>query len=308
MILGFDISTFNGDMSLAQSKLHGIRFNICRATFPSKAVKYMNTDVRFTQNADASPNFFPTTAYHVFRPQWDGAWQADGFYQAISEKNFFNHVAIDVELNEYNQSKGVFQTELLKFIDRLAYYGYDSPLIYTRASFWNPNVGNPSWASKYPLWVARYGTSQPWYGENDPYRPLPWNNWTLWQWSADGNGLGDYYGAQSNSIDLNYFNGDETAFAAFFGQTPPQPEEEFVRYKTLATKLNIRESPNKTSNDIGDLYAGDVVGAFGATKDSAGNDWARLGLDQWAAINEKVNGVVYTYMQLTTDPINRIDL
>ena len=48
---------------------------------------------------------------------------------------------------------------------------------------------------------------------------MPWQSWTFWQFSADGNGQGPKYGASgSQAIDLNRFNGDEEDFRVFTGQ------------------------------------------------------------------------------------------
>lgn len=313
MILGFDISTHQGQVDFAVAQSREIRFNICRAGYPSKYFKFYNKDLQYDRNSELSPNYFPTTAYHLFRPQWDGAWQADKFCELIYNKNFFKRPAVDVELNEFFASKSSFQTQLLKFLNRMDANGYPDVMIYTRGSFWNVNVWDatkktPQWASNYNLWVARYGVDKPWINLDDIYRPNPWTTYIIHQYSADGNLLGSYYGAESLSIDLNYFNGTEQQFSEFIDIPYVPPQDEEMRYKVIVNKLNVRELPDKTSTDKGDLLIGDVVGVFETKKDNLGNDWARLGLNQYSAINEKVNGVIEPYMSLTTDPINKINL
>jgi len=100
------------------------------------------------------------------------------------------------------------------------------PLIYTRGTFWNPNVGNPIWASDYLLWAARYSNTLtgPW--SDGRYRPLPWNMWAFWQWSADKNGRGAEFGAESRDIDLNRFNGSLSEFYRWCGWQQDEPEPE----------------------------------------------------------------------------------
>jgi hypothetical protein len=90
------------------------------------------------------------------------------------------------------------------------------------------------------LFVAQYNNN---IALPDPL-PRPWENikvsrkrWYLWQWSADGNGLGSYYGVPptgARSIDLVRYNGTPDDFAKDFGVAPketpglpvPPPEPE----------------------------------------------------------------------------------
>lgn len=67
-----------------------------------------------------------------------------------------------------------------------------------------------SYLATKPLWLA-------WY-TNDPSRvrvPLPWTKVTHWQYTETGNG--NSYGASTNGIDLNYFNGTIADFEARYG-------------------------------------------------------------------------------------------
>ncbi len=76
------------------------------------------------------------------------------------------------------------------------------PLIYTRASYWDTQLnvaeGMPdnSWASHYGLWVTHWNVAA-------PRLPRDWSSYAVWQYSADGNGAGSAYGAQSVDLDLN---------------------------------------------------------------------------------------------------------
>ena len=104
----------------------------------------------------------------------------------------------------------LLRSRLKTFLDRIETRSDVRPIIYTRASFWNYAVGNPSWAKNYLLWCARYrpldenlepAITGPW--DDGRFKPSSWNNWLLWQYSADGNGLGHMYGVDSDDIDLN---------------------------------------------------------------------------------------------------------
>jgi GH25 family lysozyme M1 (1,4-beta-N-acetylmuramidase) len=62
--------------------------------------------------------------------------------------------------------------------------------------------------SRYPLWIAKWG---PKLG-TDPKENRIWNNnWTIWQFTADGK----ISAVPSGSTDLNVFNGTKAEFEAF---------------------------------------------------------------------------------------------
>src|SRR5690606_7303872 len=96
--------------------------------------------------------------------------------------------------------------------------------VYTGYYYWRENteaVGIPTaslnYFKQYPLWVANYGVT-------NTLVPKPWNTWTFWQFTDNGDGT--IYGVESLNIDLNYFNGDINAFRGRFGlsDTPiPDP-------------------------------------------------------------------------------------
>lgn len=100
--------------------------------------------------------------------------------------------------------------------------------VYTAYYYWlerTVSVGIPAasleYFKQYPLWVANYGTL-------NPLVPKPWNTWTFWQYTDNGDGK--MYGVASEEIDLNYYNGSDSEFYERFGldgESPlPEPEEE----------------------------------------------------------------------------------
>jgi GH25 family lysozyme M1 (1,4-beta-N-acetylmuramidase) len=77
------------------------------------------------------------------------------------------------------------------------------PIIYSAPSYIMQYLTLPDFA-QFPLMIAHYATQKNW-PLAAPRVPLPWfaMDWWGWQLSADGNGQGKYYGAQSTAIDLN---------------------------------------------------------------------------------------------------------
>jgi len=78
------------------------------------------------------------------------------------------------------------------------------PIIYTGPDFILTYLTKIPELADYPLWISHYATDKRW-PLPAPRVPLPWFPLDFWGWqfSADGNGQGRYYGAQSNAIDLN---------------------------------------------------------------------------------------------------------
>lgn len=87
--------------------------------------------------------------------------------------------------------------------------------VYTGYYYWKEytlgkaiSIQSLNWFKQFPLWIANYKT-------NSPLVPLPWSEWTLWQYTDKGDGKS--FGVESLNIDMNYFNGDGDAFRARFG-------------------------------------------------------------------------------------------
>ena len=217
-----DVSKWQGDIDADKFIAAGAHGVIIRAGAVSTAGTCYRDD-RFYSNKDKFLGRIPCGAYWFYRPEHDPAAQA-GFFSSLVGKDFFPLVA-DVEVNTTGVGMVDFARWLYKFLDAVYVNTGIWPVIYTRGSFWNPQLGNPEWAPQFGLWVARYSNTLtgPW--SDGYYRPLPWHDWRLWQWSADGNGMGKKYGAESHSIDLNRWN-PEVPFlfdGGNGGQPPPPP-------------------------------------------------------------------------------------
>jgi GH25 family lysozyme M1 (1,4-beta-N-acetylmuramidase)/uncharacterized protein YgiM (DUF1202 family) len=152
--------------------------------------------------------------------------------------------------------------------------------IYTAYYYWRDNAPNATTQAanlnyflQYPLWVANYGAAE-------PSIPLPWKKgeWLFWQYTETGDGK--LFGVESKGIDLNYFNGDQTAFHTRFNlsDTPiPDPDPEPIPDDDTPTgvtylvnaepSLKVREGPGITYNAIGLLYPNEIVEEINANSD-----------------------------------------
>lgn len=135
------------------------------------------------------------------------------------------------------------------------------PMIYTSPGFWNMHGRNKvtrtfehKWIY-YPLWIAHYFKKyEP--GVTKPQMIEPWKSmgktWTFWQWTSNGDGLA--YGAESKSIDLNWFNGtlDELYALANTSQPSPTPTPTPSPTPIPGKDPNITDLKNRVNNAIND--------------------------------------------------------
>ena len=140
--------------------------------------------------------------------------------------------------------------------------------VYTGYYYWRENtaaVGIPSaslnYFKQYPLWIANYGS-------NSPLIPQPWDTWTLWQFTDNGDGLA--YGVESLNIDLNYFNGDLDAFKLRFklgNITFPPPPPMSNNFRVTVASLKVRKGPGLAAEQIGGLTLNEIVERIGTSPD-----------------------------------------
>jgi len=224
-----DVSHWQGDIDADKFISAGAHGVIIRAGFAGSAGG-SHEDSKFKINAAKFQGKIPMGAYWYYRPEVDAVDQADKFCSLM--KRFDLHIppVADVESNTQGFYPASFTQKLHAFLLRVQVAHGIKPTIYTRASFWNPCLGDPPWAGDYDLWIARYATlPKPWGNPGDPSwtTPSSWDTWRLWQWSADGNGRGAEFGAESDDIDLNRYNGSLDQFYQWCGwkQEPPPPDD-----------------------------------------------------------------------------------
>jgi GH25 family lysozyme M1 (1,4-beta-N-acetylmuramidase)/uncharacterized protein YraI len=132
--------------------------------------------------------------------------------------------------------------------------------VYTGYYYWLENTvsagittASLNYFKQYPLWIAAYNPV-------GPTVPKPWDAWTFWQFTDNGNGPN--YGVESLNIDLNYFNGDQTAFEQRFGITLgpiPEPTPPGKNYRVTVTSLKVRTGPGLSYDQVGSIKLNEVV-------------------------------------------------
>jgi lysozyme len=200
MILGVDVSEYQGQMNWQKCKAAGAEFGYFRVGVGPDAI-----DDEFEVNRENAPEYLPTGGYWAYNPAWPGAGQADLFCDALSTWEWKLRPWIDVELlggvSAATRTKGL-EDFVCRMIQRLRVL----PIIYTRAEWFNANLLRRMLWGCCDLAVARYCyLDHPW--GDGKCKPKDWTDFLFWQYSADGNGKGAMYGAESDDIDLDCYKG-----------------------------------------------------------------------------------------------------
>ena len=199
-----------------------------------------------TAGPDQRVNGLKVASYHVYMPATsDGRKitpeaQMEKYLRAMDNKQPDWYPVLDCEKHR-NQDKFYITDGIFSCLQTLD-INYNDSIVYTRGSWWQENVIRNDF-NDWDLFIARYkpGLEHPW--EDDPNTdPLDWDDYDLWQYSADGNGRGAEFGAASRSIDISKVN-DPNYFNLTNGDEPTMSNlENFLKlmeqYK-VATTANI---------------------------------------------------------------------
>jgi len=201
----------------------GVQFAAVRCT-----VGDYYTDPEFEANwAGAKEAGIPVTAYHVVAPANNGVRISGKQQMEYFNKILYKYsdmepdfpLVLDCELNRGQDARWVTSViEECVYDIPVDFNQY--PFIYTAKYWWNANVWESSLWGTCPLWVANYTSA------TEPLMPRDWKQWTVWQWSADGNNMGSRYGAESAAIDLDRWNPNVPFLFNFNGdgdEPPPPP-------------------------------------------------------------------------------------
>jgi len=227
MLLGVDVSWWQGPMDWEKCKSAGAKFAFIRAGSCTGTGGQNYKDNQFDNNAEFAPPVLPVGYYWYFRPNFSPRSQADYFCDLIEPETWVLPPVLDLETTGGLSASAVTNSSV-EFIARIYERLSIWPIVYSRSYFMHDyTVDHPLW-HECDLWIARYVQKPaPWGNPNDSAKIKPpyWDDWRFWQWVAESDaavqfgGLGPPNG--DDDIDLNYFNGDEAAFAEYIGAPPP---------------------------------------------------------------------------------------
>lgn len=294
---GIDISHYQETMNWEKARAAGVKFAILKAS------QGLTADSMFKVNSASCPMEYKG-AYHYLdytklhyklgEEEIFGAKQARFFLQCISGWTHNLVGFLDIENNTYWEALSANYGRAKRIA--LAFkreYERQTGLklgVYMNLS----TTGAKEWTGlKYDYVWRDFTDGGLWMAQYNPTMSLPycWNRWHIWQKTDKANGA--YYGAGSESIDLNVAN--TTTFGEIVTDdteiiTPvpePTPAEKTVKVlKVISQGLTIRSTPQRnTWNKIGNLNAGEVVEDMEEVQDGI-YTWARIGHKQWACRKE----------------------
>ncbi len=196
-IHGIDVSYYQGKIDW--QKVKAMKDDDVKVSFAFiKATEgILKVDPYFQRNWREAPKAgIKVGAYHFFRPQKSGLWQANFFLQTVSFESGDLPPVVDVEGLD-GVSPAQMRKELNAFIIQVETKTKVRPIIYSGLKFYQNYL--QGYYQDYPFWVAHY---------HQPKLKLVSNSYKFWQHSdkARINGI-------NHVVDFNAFNGDSLAFA-----------------------------------------------------------------------------------------------
>lgn len=194
---GIDVSYYQGKIDwgkVKQMKDDDVQISFA---FIKATEGLLLVDSYFQRNWREAPKVgIKVGAYHFFRPQKKGLWQANFFLQTITVENGDLPPVVDIEsLDGISPEK--MRKELNAFLAQVEKKTKVKPIIYSGLKFYQNYL--KGYYDGYLFWVAHY---------HQPKIRLERKEWHFWQHSdkARVNGI-------NHKVDFNVFNGDSLQFS-----------------------------------------------------------------------------------------------
>lgn len=209
--LGCDTNHWEGRVDSVAMKASGIKFNIPKMTdfVANTTTGFQDSEFQNTYQGHKEQSL-PIGGYHWLQPGVDPTVQARYYL------NWYFSYDLDIQpVLDFEDPKFTSPTDYLwraqVWLNVVEKETGKIPIIYTGSGFMgNFKSEKVGWMVRYPLWLAQYTLLQA-----PPRVPYPWDNWTLWQFTASGDGR--KYGITGKAIDLDYFNGSLDDLYQFLG-------------------------------------------------------------------------------------------
>jgi lysozyme len=231
MLPGIDVSHWVGKVDWQAVCAAGYRFAFTKAT---ERNNYLD-DTLYDNIRGAQSVGIPVGAYHFYRLDTPAHAQAEYFLRAVESLKPSLPPVLDFEEVVQGNQPAV-QAALKTWLDEVEQATARKPIIYTGLYVWEGSVGNPTWATDYPLWIAQY-TSSP-----APLIPDCWNTWHFWQYTDKGKVPGC-----PGKVDLNFSSLSEKELYLLSGMPLPEknldqtcPSAKPVKTPLLAEDLEER--------------------------------------------------------------------
>ena len=223
MILGVDVSHWQGKMDWKKAKSKGVRFAMLKATEGKNG-----QDDRFIENYErVSEIGIVVGVTHYILVGHNVMEQYENILETVGDRTIDVPIAVDCEETGNEGYTVVQNTKAIRDLVALlyGYKDYPYPMDYTRKSWWDSNVSRDSMWKNLPLWVAYYWKNDckvptdldPKYIPED-WAGAPSPRWLIHQYCSRGTG----YGESSSFIDLDVWN-EAVPFPGDPPVPPPSP-------------------------------------------------------------------------------------
>lgn len=204
--LGIDVSRYQEKVDWQRIRAAEAKFVFIRAmngTFP---------DPKFKEHWNGSQAVgLLRGAYHYYREGpgiADPRTQARKLHEFIQSTGDMGELPPVLDIEELN-NPSLSASKIKAFLEEMEKVFARLPIIYTRATVWNPKIGKVVWASRYPLWIAHY-TIRGWVDNHiqrtaqghPPDLPSPWSQWDFWQFTDKAPAR--EFGVSGSTLDLNF--------------------------------------------------------------------------------------------------------
>lgn len=209
---GLDTSHWDGFMDWQKAALKGVSFGIFKMSDFYSNPKYPSgwIDKRAGDSwAGLLDADLISGAFCWLQPKQDPGLQAELYLEGYTKYPTDMPPILDFEdqnVNSWNDMLWRCET----WLEIVEHETGEVPILYTSPGYIRNFDRRKSYLlRKYPLWLAAYTWLQ-----LPPKTPYPWDNWLIWQYSDKEEGT--QYGAESRTVDTNYFNGTVAEMRRYF--------------------------------------------------------------------------------------------
>lgn len=200
---GIDVSYYQSKIDwekVSKMEYNGVKINFAfiKATEGVTLVdSYFQRNWRESKKAEVIRG-----AYHYFKPNKSGLWQAKFFLQNVKVEAGDLPPVIDIEESS-NLSRNELIPNIQDFLDEIERKTKVKPIIYTGYQFYKDHLKGEF--DDYPLWIAHYYQPKLKLTED--------TKWFFWQHADNA-----HIDGIKHKVDMNVFNGEEEDLSAILIQ------------------------------------------------------------------------------------------
>jgi GH25 family lysozyme M1 (1,4-beta-N-acetylmuramidase) len=242
MIVGYDISRWQGHVDFQKMKSYGASFVII------KAGQGNWKDACFDDNWNAAKGVLPRASYFYYDNRHSPAAQALTYWEIIKDDP---ETIAWLDLEDTQPASYSGWKKWFDFITHFWNLSGDMQMgIYSGYYFWmeamtQATLPQKEWFAQFPLWLASYPEDPFNVDHSKILKPYPWTRYLILQSGTPSIGL--EAGVDSREIDYNIFMGTDEQFAEYFKltETLPLPDEEanmtrYTGFAKLSATPNVR--------------------------------------------------------------------